>query len=142
MVGLSTPAIYQELGAPPLDVGKHQAVKEQAMVDAIRMKSIDAISQQLFNRLQPPAERCLPLVGEIRQLLEHAASRGLCQGSLMSGSGSSYFALCRDQLEAQQLARWTEQHWDGGVQHQSMGNTKPMSGSSERVLRLFVTTSR
>ncbi|MFO0816174.1 MAG: 4-(cytidine 5'-diphospho)-2-C-methyl-D-erythritol kinase [Gemmatales bacterium] len=140
--GLSTAAMYQSLQAPPVDVGKHQAMTEKAMSEALRMKSLESISQALFNRLQPVAERCLPLVGELRQLFDHAASQGLCLGSLMSGSGSSYFVVCRDHAEAQRLARWTELHWEGGVQTTSMGTTRPTTDSTDRLLRLHVTCTR
>ncbi len=141
LIGLSTAAVYQHLKAPPLDVGKQQARSESAMVEAIRMSNLQAISHSLHNRLQPPAERCLPLVGELRQLFAQAASQGLCLGSLMSGSGSSYFAVCRSQQETQQLARYVQQHWDGGVLTQGMGTAEPKPGSPERTLRLIVTST-
>jgi len=141
LVGLSTAAIYQTLNAPPLDVGKQQARSESSIVEAIRMSNLELIGKELFNRLQPPAERCLPLVGELRQLFEQAALHGLCVGSLMSGSGSSYFAVCRSQQEAQQLARYVQQHWDGGVLTQGMGTAEPKPGSPERTLRLIVTST-
>ena len=139
LAGLSTAAVYQTLNAPSLDVGKQQARGESAMAEAIRMSNLQAISHLLYNRLQLPAERCLPLVGELRQLFAQAASQGLCLGSLMSGSGSSYFAVCRSQQETQQLARYVQQHWDGGVLTQGMGTAEPKPGSLERTLRLIVT---
>lgn len=141
LVGLSTAAVYQSLKAPSLDVGKQQARSESSMVEAIRMSNLELIGKELFNSLQPPAERCLPLVGELRQLFEQAASQGLCTGSLMSGSGSSYFAVCRSRKETQQLARYVQQHWDGGVLTQGMGTVEPKPGSPERTLRLIVTST-
>jgi len=141
LVGLSTAAVYQTLNAPPLDVGKQQAKSESAMAEAIRTSNLETIGQSLFNRLQPPAERCLPLVGELRQLFERAAEQGLCCGSMMSGSGSSYFSVCRSQQETQQLARYVQQHWDGGVLTQGMGTAEPKPGSPERTLRLIVTST-
>jgi 4-diphosphocytidyl-2-C-methyl-D-erythritol kinase len=139
LVGLSTPAVYQTLQAPPLEVGLQQATSEQAMQAALRMKAPERIASELFNRLQPPAERCLPLLEEIRLLLDDARSQGLCLGSLMSGSGSSSFVVCRDQAETQRLARWINQTWVGGVQTASMGITDTRSGSTERTLRLYIT---
>lgn len=138
-VGLSTPAVYQTLQAPSLEVGMPQAESENGMLQALRMQSPDAISNALFNRLQPPAERCLPLLGELRQLLETARSQGLCLGSLMSGSGSSYFAVCRDQAETQRLVRWMVQTWEGGVQTNNMGTPESKTGPMERTLRLYIT---
>lgn len=141
LVGLSTAAVYQTLNAPSLDVGKQQARSESAMAEAIRMSNLQAISHLLHNRLQLPAERCLPLVGELRQLFAQAAAEGFCLGSLMSGSGSSYFAVCRSQQETQQLTRYVQQHWDGGVLTQGMGAAEPKPGSPERTLRLIVTST-
>jgi 4-diphosphocytidyl-2C-methyl-D-erythritol kinase len=138
-VGLSTPAVYQTLQAPSLEVGMPQAESENGMLQALRMQSPDAIAAALFNRLQPPAERCLPLLGELRQLLETARSQDLCLGSLMSGSGSSYFAVCRDQAETQRLVRWMVQTWEGGVQTNNMGTLESKPGPMERTLRLYIT---
>jgi 4-diphosphocytidyl-2-C-methyl-D-erythritol kinase len=139
VVGLSTAAMYQTLQAPPLTVGLLQARSEQAMLGALRMRNLEAVSQALFNRLQAPAEQCLPLVGKLRELFDRARSLGLCLGGMMSGSGSSYFVICRDQAEAQRLARWTEQHWEGGAHTTGMGTTRPTDRSSDRLLRLAVT---
>lgn len=141
MAGLSTAAVYQSLKAPPLGVGKQQAISEGAMQQAISNGSLPLIAKSLHNRLQPPAERCLPFIGELRQLFEQAASQDMCLGSLMSGSGSSYFGVCRDQAEAQRLARWTLQHWDGGVSINGMGTTELKPGSTDRMLRLFITST-
>lgn len=141
LVGLGTAAVYQSLAAPLLDVGKQTAISEETMVQAIRTRNLEAIAQSLFNRLQPPAERCLPLIGELRQLFEQAAELDLCLGSLMSGSGSSYFVICRSEAEAQRLARWFQQLWDGGVLLQGMGTAEPKPGSPERTLRLIVTST-
>lgn len=142
LAGLSTPAVYQSLQAPSLEVGRQQAVSEAAMQQAMNTQQLPAIASLLFNRLQPPAERCLPLIGELRQLFELAASQGLGLGSLMSGSGSSYFGVCRDQAEAQRLARWTLQHWDGGVSINGMGTAEQKPGPLDRTLRLFITSTK
>ena len=139
LVGLGTAAVYQSLQAPPLDVGKSQARSESSMIEALRTSSLEAIGAQLFNRLQSPAERCLPLIGELRQLFENAARQGLCCSSLMSGSGSSYFAVCRSRQETQQLARHVQQLWDGGVRLHGMGTDEPRDGPPERTLRLYIT---
>mgnify|MGYP001328556971 CR=1 FL=1 len=138
-VGLSTPAVYQALQAPSLEVGLPQAVSEVTMLEALRMKSPENIARSLFNPLQTSAEECLPLLRAVRELLEQAPSLGLCLGGLMSGSGSSYFAVCRDQVETQRLARWLVQSWEGGVQIESMGLTESKPGPTERRLRLCCT---
>ena len=139
LVGLGTAAVYQSLGAPPLDVEKQQAFSENSMTEAISMRSLEHIGKSLFNRLQAPAERLLPLLGELRQLFERAAEQNLCCGSAMSGSGSSYFAVCRSREETQQLARHVQQLWDGGVRQHGMGTAEPKDGPPERTLRLYLT---
>lgn len=141
VAGLSTAAVYQSLNAPPLSVGMQQAQSDIPLAQAIRMSNLSAIGRELFNRLQPAAEQCLPLVSEIRQLFEQAASLRLCEGSLMSGSGSSYFAVCRSQEETQRLARYIQQHWEGGVQIQGMRTMEPKPGLPDRMLRLIVTST-
>lgn len=141
LVGLGTAAVYQSLAAPSLQEGKHQAVSELAMIEAIRTRNLDAIAKALHNCLEAPAERCLPMIGELRQLFEEAHRQQLCLGSMMSGSGSSYFALCRTQAEAQSLARWIQHNWDGGVLTTGMGTTEPKPGLPERTLRLIVTNT-
>lgn len=139
--GLSTAAIYQSLQAPPLTSSPQHADGEWAMAQAIRMRNLQAISNALFNRLQGTAERGLPLLVELRELFDKAKTLGLCLGSLMSGSGSSYFVVCRSLAETQRLAKWFLQLWDGGVTIHGMGTMEPKPGSLERSVKLFVTHS-
>ena len=54
----------------------------------------------MHNRLQEPAERLAAEVSRVRARLQELAPAG----QLMSGSGSSVFALCRDHDEALRLA--------------------------------------
>jgi len=62
---------------------------------------IDEIGRRLHNRLQEPAERLQSEVTRVRARLQELAPAGV----LMSGSGSSVFALCRNHDEALRLAR-------------------------------------
>jgi 4-diphosphocytidyl-2-C-methyl-D-erythritol kinase len=54
----------------------------------------------LHNRLQEPAMRLCP---QVAQLYHRLRAMGPA-GCLMSGSGSSLFALCHDQREAERIA--------------------------------------
>jgi len=160
-VGLSTAAVYSSLapGTPgdrvgvrgqnlgfarhpsPLPTSTWRGGTEEAMKHALERADAERIGQALFNRLQEPAERLLPLVAEVRQLLEDLAPENLTWGHQMSGSGSSYFALCRGETEAQRLARQIQNRWAGGVLITGMGTAQPKEGPPERTLKLFVTKS-
>jgi 4-diphosphocytidyl-2-C-methyl-D-erythritol kinase len=59
-----------------------------------------AVGRQLFNRLQSAAERQSPWIGRLRAAFE----RTDCLGHQMSGSGSSYFGICRHAGHARRLA--------------------------------------
>ena len=68
----------------------------QALADG----DVEAIARCLHNRLEGPAMRLSPSVAEwLRRLRNTGAA-----GCLMSGSGSSLFALCRDGGEALRVA--------------------------------------
>jgi 4-diphosphocytidyl-2-C-methyl-D-erythritol kinase len=142
LVGLSTAEVYRELNAPPLTKGRLPLEKgERQMQEALDQGNMPRIGEALFNRLQPAAERLLPLVAEIRQLLDGMASENLFWGHRMSGSGSSYFVVCRGQAEAQRLARLVSKGWAGGVLNTGMGTAEPKDGPPERTIRLFQTTN-
>jgi len=61
--------------------------------------NVDEIARLLHNRLQP-AERLCPEVTRWRQRLTDLGPAG----QMMSGSGSTVFALCRDPVEALRLS--------------------------------------
>lgn len=111
------------------------------MTEALEHGDVERVGKALFNRLQAPAERLLPLVTEVRQLLDALAPEQLFWGHQMSGSGSSYFALCRGEAHAQRLARQITTRWASGVLISGMGTAQPKDGPIERTLRLFVTSS-
>jgi 4-diphosphocytidyl-2-C-methyl-D-erythritol kinase len=161
-VGLSTAAVYQAwsstltvedapegrvrgkapLGADsPNSSPARASSREEVMRQALERGAARHIGQALFNRLQSPAERLLPLVADVRQLLEALASEDLFWGHQMSGSGSSYFVVCRGEAEAQRLARLVITRWAGGVRVTGMGTAQPKDGPPERTLRLYLTSS-
>jgi 4-diphosphocytidyl-2-C-methyl-D-erythritol kinase len=161
-VGLSTAAVYQAWSSPgrgedgsegrvrgkapagadsPSSSPVPRSSREWAMREALERGDAEQIGAALFNRLQPPAERLLPLVAEVRQLLDELAPEGLYWGHQMSGSGSGYFVVCRGEAEAQRLARLVFTRWVGGVLITGMGTAQPKDGPPERTLRLYVTHS-
>jgi 4-diphosphocytidyl-2-C-methyl-D-erythritol kinase len=66
------------------------------LIAALRKGRLSEAGRLLHNRLQPAAERLCPWIGRVREEFERL---GLA-GHQMSGSGTSYFGLCRNRREA------------------------------------------
>lgn len=98
--GVSTASVYRNLTPPetPRPIG--------AVQKALKEGDVEALGSGLFNRLQPVAEAIEPRLGPVREALE--ASGPSFEGHLMSGSGSAYFGLCRDDDAAGHAARRLE----------------------------------
>ncbi len=94
-IGLSTAEVYGKGQVPeaPVDGGK---VRE-----ALGTGDIETLGGLLHNRLQETAERLRPELVLVRERLTQAGPAGC----LMSGSGTSCFALCRDEREALEVVR-------------------------------------
>jgi 4-diphosphocytidyl-2-C-methyl-D-erythritol kinase len=94
-VGLSTAEVFRGVTVPaePIPSG---AVRRAAEAGDVR-----ELGQLLHNRLQPAAERLCP---DVAGLCARLAGLGPA-GQLMTGSGSTVFALCRCAGEALTLAR-------------------------------------
>ncbi len=94
-VGLATASVFRALTVP-------SSPRDGAEVcRAVRAGDREEVGRLLFNRLQPAAEGLCPAVARLRARL---ADRGPL-GALMTGSGSTVFALCRGPAEAQSIAR-------------------------------------
>jgi 4-diphosphocytidyl-2-C-methyl-D-erythritol kinase len=105
-VGLSTAEVYRNLTLPG------EPVSGERMRRAVEGGDVKEIGQCLHNRLQEPAEKLCPQVARLRERLAALAPAGV----LMSGSGSSVFALCNDAAEALRIARGlegTREEWPG-----------------------------
>jgi 4-diphosphocytidyl-2-C-methyl-D-erythritol kinase len=94
-MGLSTARVFQALTPPARPVDG--SALRQAVVDG----DIEGIGRGLFNRLQAVAEELCPVLAELRTRLATLGGTG----RLMSGSGTTYFVLCRDADEAHRIAR-------------------------------------
>ncbi len=103
--GLSTAAVYGDCrpAATPRKVG--------LLVEALRQGDWKQVRGQLWNRLQPAAERLSPWI----RRLQEAFSEESFLGHGMSGSGTSYFGLCRHARHARRLARRLEANGLGVV---------------------------
>jgi 4-diphosphocytidyl-2-C-methyl-D-erythritol kinase len=104
-VGLATAEVYRGLTVPDLPRAGDRML--QALADG----DVEAIGGGLFNRLQPVAEQLRPEVARLDARLRdlHPA------GQVMSGSGTSLFALCRDRAEALRIARELRNGSEEGV---------------------------
>jgi len=95
-VGVSTADVYQHLRPPetPRPIGP--------VLGALAHEGHANLGGSLFNRLQPVAETLRPELVRVRDAL--ASLDPPLEGSLMSGSGSAYFGLCRDPAAAHRAA--------------------------------------
>ncbi len=100
-VGLSTPSVFSQCTIP--DQPRQSAV---AMAD-VRSGRPDRIAGSLLNRLQSAAGQ---LVEDIEKLKEEFSALP-CLGHQMSGSGSSYFGLFRNQRCARAAAARLSARW-------------------------------
>ena len=92
-VGLSTPMVYQRCRVPA------EPASVEPLVAKLRRGDRSAASL-LVNRLQGPAQELSPWISRLSTLF----ARLDCLGHQMSGSGSSYFGICRNARQARCLA--------------------------------------
>jgi 4-diphosphocytidyl-2-C-methyl-D-erythritol kinase len=93
--GLSTARVYGGLKVPEDPQGGGGIRR------AVQAGKVAEIGQRLHNRLQPVAQRLCPEIGMVSQQLAQLEPAGV----LMSGSGPSVYALCRNHGEAVRIAR-------------------------------------
>jgi 4-diphosphocytidyl-2C-methyl-D-erythritol kinase len=92
---VSTAAVYRGVGVPEAP-GTGDEVRRAA-----ETADVMELGRRLHNRLQPVAETLCPPIARLYDGLRALGPAG----QLMSGSGSSLFALCRDRDEALRIAR-------------------------------------
>jgi len=93
-VGLSTADVYR--ACKPAATPESSA----AMADAWRRGDKTTLGRLLHNRLQDAAEHLCDWIDR----LARESARFACLGHRMSGSGTSYFALCRNARQARRMA--------------------------------------
>jgi 4-diphosphocytidyl-2-C-methyl-D-erythritol kinase len=104
--GCSTAQVYAQVQAP------QQPLDGSALRAALAACDVAALGRHLHNRLEPAAQRVAP---QLRDMLERLRALGPA-GALMSGSGSSLFAVCLDRAEAERIARqWRRADQDSQV---------------------------
>jgi 4-diphosphocytidyl-2-C-methyl-D-erythritol kinase len=106
--GLSTAEVFRELKwetqksevrSQKSEIRDQRTKPDLDMVSAFVEGDVNQIARYLHNRLQEPAMRLSSSVREWYRRLQNTNAAGC----LMSGSGSSLFALCRDHREALQV---------------------------------------
>ena len=96
--GISTPWAYQQLARFPAALNGKPG-RAQKLVDLLRTADLQTAASEFYNALEAPALAKYPLLALFQEYLrEHGAVV-----SLMSGSGSTTFAIVRDQASAQVL---------------------------------------
>ena len=92
--------VYRQVTVPPAPE------RGEAIRTALVQGDVAELGRRLFNRLQAAAERLDSRIAEYYKRLAALAPAG----QLMSGSGSSLFALCRSAGEAERCAAaWRDQ---------------------------------
>ncbi len=94
-VGCSTAEVFRNLAVPAEPLNGDEL--RRAAVEG----DVEKLGVLLHNRLQPAAERLCPQVAALHRELAQLRPAG----QLMSGSGSTVFALCRQPGEAIRIAR-------------------------------------
>jgi 4-diphosphocytidyl-2-C-methyl-D-erythritol kinase len=95
-VGMSTADVYRQVVPPeqPRPIGP--------VLEALASGGPADLGRSLFNRLQHFAEALKPELTRVRDALASLGS--LLDGSMMSGSGSAYYGLCRTSAAASRAA--------------------------------------
>jgi 4-diphosphocytidyl-2-C-methyl-D-erythritol kinase len=96
--GISTPWAYRELARFPSAINGTPG-RAQAMAQALQSEDRNQVGSMLYNSLEAPALEKYPVLSVYQEFLAKAGA----SGQLMSGSGSTTFALFSD-LEAARKA--------------------------------------
>jgi 4-diphosphocytidyl-2-C-methyl-D-erythritol kinase len=97
------------------------------MRQAVEAGDLDEIGRRLHNRLLAPAEELAP---EVREALDRLRATGPV-GCSMTGSGSTVFALCRDQADAIRVARRMGADVEGSSPHDGAAGRVPVARTAD-----------
>ena len=92
--GLSTAKVFQQATVPS------NPTSSESIIAAIGTMDLASIGRLMFNRLQEAATHLTPCVDQIASVM----SRLSVLGHQLSGSGTSYFALCHNHRQARHVA--------------------------------------
>jgi 4-diphosphocytidyl-2-C-methyl-D-erythritol kinase len=92
--GLSTPAVFRQWR--PTETRRSAA----PLIEAHRQGHSSKLAETMHNAFQNPAEHLNADISRLRDVF----STEPILGHMMSGSGTSYFGVCRNRLHAEQVA--------------------------------------
>lgn len=120
--GLSTPAVYRHTKIPTVPN------RVTALLESWREREQRGVSRHMFNRLQPAAAEVSPWIGRLKAEFDRID----VLGHQMSGSGSSYFGLCRSARHARRVSSVLQSRSLGRVFHATTfsGSNQAMDGAS------------
>lgn len=96
--GVSTPWAYQALAGFP-EALRGRPGRAAELVELLQGENLGAVAARLYNSLEAPVLRKYPLLAEFQEFLRDAGA----VGTLMSGSGSTTFALTRDRAAGETI---------------------------------------
>lgn len=96
--GISTPWAYKNLARFP-DALNGQKGRAQNLISLLQTRNLKAAAAGFYNSLEAPAFEKFPILMLYKEFL---AANGAV--ALMSGSGSTTFAICEDTLAAESIA--------------------------------------
>lgn len=114
--GVSTPWAYQNLGRFP-EVLNGQPGRAQRLLELLQVPDASAAAAQFYNSLEFPVLEKYPILGLYQEFLKAEGALG----TLMSGSGSTTFAIVQDtrngeQLRERFLGRFGATNWTAVVE--------------------------
>jgi len=92
--GLSTPEVFGQVVVPD------KPMSSEPVRTCLAANDLNGLAKSMFNRLQREAEKLTPWIEEIASRM----SRLSVWAHQLSGSGTSYFAVCRNKRQAWQVA--------------------------------------
>jgi 4-diphosphocytidyl-2-C-methyl-D-erythritol kinase len=95
--GISTPWAYQQLQRFP-EALNGRAGRAGKLIDLLHGNDLAAAGRELYNSLEAPALEKYPILALFQELFRSEGA-----AALMSGSGSSTFAIVLDKLKAEKL---------------------------------------
>jgi len=97
--GISTPWAYQQLARFP-DALNGQRGRAQKLISLLRKDKLQNAGHEFYNSLEAPALEKYPLLALFQEFLREKGA----EAALMSGSGSSTFAIVKSRAAAEELA--------------------------------------
>ena len=94
--GISTADVFQACSADHIPDRR----SPERLLRGLQSGDHQEIAWGMFNRLEMTAQQLCPKIGQIRELFEKLD----CPAHQMTGSGTACFALCRNEMQARQLA--------------------------------------